>query len=334
MMLSIIIPAYNCEKYICECLDSCLEQDIPANDYEIICIDDGSTDKTTEILDGYAAKYIQIKLIHQKNSGVSAARNTGIEQAKGDYIWFVDADDLIQENILSELSSILSESENDIFFLKTYFFEDELTEDEYRKKKRRELMPTEIRSTTCTQKLFRREIIEKNHIRYLSEISFGEDTLFVFDYLKYTKRSGTLDIPTYFQRRHSDSLTLAGNKLERECRRIDSVCKIINYLVEEYQTDPDSLKDRTRKYIYSTRKYLMDLLTELPLKEGTRLIKRFSSLGIFEIEKNVPRCGKAEKVYPYCHYYFTHCLFLFREKVAIRLFHPIRTLKHIFKGAK
>lgn len=93
MLVSIIIPAYNVEKYIAECLDSCLAQGLPNGEMEIIVVDDGSTDATPAILADYAARYNCIRLFYQTNQGQSVARNKAIEAAQGQYIYMVDSDD-------------------------------------------------------------------------------------------------------------------------------------------------------------------------------------------------------------------------------------------------
>lgn len=97
MKLSIIIPAYNLEEYISSTLDSLLRINFSRN-YEIIVVNDGSTDNTENIIKEYQKCYSQIKLITIKNSGVSRARNIGIKNAVGDYITFVDGDDLVDKN--------------------------------------------------------------------------------------------------------------------------------------------------------------------------------------------------------------------------------------------
>lgn len=100
MILSIIVPTYNVESYLSNCLNSLISQDITPEDYEIIVINDGSTDSSPEIAISYEKKYSQLKVIHQKNQGLSAARNKGIQLAKGKYIFFVDSDDYIAFNTL------------------------------------------------------------------------------------------------------------------------------------------------------------------------------------------------------------------------------------------
>lgn len=100
-LISIIIPAYNIENHIASCLDSLLNQTY--KNIEIIAIDDGSSDRTGEIIDKYAEKYKNIKVIHKDNNGVSAARNSGIDIASGDYIGFVDGDDTVDEEMFEIL---------------------------------------------------------------------------------------------------------------------------------------------------------------------------------------------------------------------------------------
>ena len=101
MKLSIIVPIYNVASYLLKCVDSLLAQDI--TDYEIILVDDGSPDNCPQICDEYAEKYDNIRVVHQENAGLSAARNTGIAAATGDYIMFVDSDDYLQPNTLGAL---------------------------------------------------------------------------------------------------------------------------------------------------------------------------------------------------------------------------------------
>lgn len=104
MFLSFIVPVYNAEKYLNECISSLLQQDIPANDYEIICVNDGSTDGSLEILRTYENQYTNIVVIDKENGGVSAARNAGLDAACGDYVWMVDADDFIQKDCLGNIN--------------------------------------------------------------------------------------------------------------------------------------------------------------------------------------------------------------------------------------
>ena len=104
--LSIIIPVYNVEKYVARCLESCLEQDLPMSDYEILVVNDGSKDNSMDIVRQYAQKYDNIRIVEQKNAGLSAARNRGIQEAEGEYLWFVDSDDVIKQNVIKDFLHI------------------------------------------------------------------------------------------------------------------------------------------------------------------------------------------------------------------------------------
>lgn len=101
--LSIVVPVYNVEEFLPKCIDSLLNQDLSAEDYEIILVDDGSPDRCGAICDEYASKYGNIRVVHRKNGGLSAARNSGIEIAQGKYIQFVDSDDYLEPNVLKTL---------------------------------------------------------------------------------------------------------------------------------------------------------------------------------------------------------------------------------------
>ena len=112
MMLSIIIPIYNVEKYLEETLKTVLAQTF--NDFELILVDDGSTDGSGEICDKYAEKDSRIKVIHKENNGVSEARNTGVAAAKGEYIGFVDSDDIIEPCMFELMINAAKEYECEI----------------------------------------------------------------------------------------------------------------------------------------------------------------------------------------------------------------------------
>lgn len=112
LLISIIIPVYNVEPYICQCLDSIFEQE--TDNYEVICINDGSTDGSATILDEYAAKYPNLKVQHVTNGGTAKARNLGMELAQGEYIWFVDSDDWIQPGAIPALTNWIEQKRPDI----------------------------------------------------------------------------------------------------------------------------------------------------------------------------------------------------------------------------
>lgn len=112
MLISIIVPVYNISKYIKRCLDSLMAN--VAFDYEVIMVDDGSTDDCPQIIDAYAEKNPFFKSFHKTNGGLSDARNYGLTKAKGDYVWFVDGDDYIANDALLNISQAILENQPEI----------------------------------------------------------------------------------------------------------------------------------------------------------------------------------------------------------------------------
>jgi len=100
LLLSIIVPVYNVEEYLAHCIDSLLDQGLSEKQYEIILVNDGSTDNSPAICQSYVDKYPFIHCYSQKNQGLSGARNTGMKHVKGKYVQFVDSDDFLQPTVL------------------------------------------------------------------------------------------------------------------------------------------------------------------------------------------------------------------------------------------
>lgn len=119
MKLSVIIPCYNMELYLQECVDSLLDQNLKPSEYEVIIVNDESKDRTLEIANEYAAKYDNVKVIDKKNAGVGAARNSGYDLAQGEYIYFLDPDDYLAQNTVPLLLSIMDSNTLDILSFRT-----------------------------------------------------------------------------------------------------------------------------------------------------------------------------------------------------------------------
>lgn len=117
MRLSIVVPTYNVENFLANCLNSLLHQDLAYDQYEILVINDGSTDKSAAIADSYAQKYEPIRVIHQANQGLSGARNTGIKEAVGKYIYFIDSDDYIARDCLGFLLDLMDRNKLELLGL-------------------------------------------------------------------------------------------------------------------------------------------------------------------------------------------------------------------------
>lgn len=118
IILSIIIPVYNVEKYIFQTLDSIFSQEVSLELFEVIIVNDGTPDHSMEIVDKFVCNYGNINVINQDNQGLSVARNTGLKFARGKYVWFVDSDDWIEKGCLAKILNNIENIEVDIFIYK------------------------------------------------------------------------------------------------------------------------------------------------------------------------------------------------------------------------
>lgn len=229
--LSIVIPAYNAERYIAPCLDSILAQSF--TDYEVIVVDDGSKDNTYSVGMEYVKKDARIKIIHKKNSGVSVARNIGIACAKGKFITFIDIDDTINANFLSNFSFDESLDIEIQGFVMNFIGNESKNYSVQPKATRISTIKDVYSESECLRltrgpvcKLYKREIIEKNNIIFPIGLSFGEDAIFVKRYLLHcigNARAIAADDYSYNHTENSTSLT---------SRRQDSQ-KFYAYIVED-----------------------------------------------------------------------------------------------------
>lgn len=175
--VSIIVPVYNTEKYLVQCIESIINQ--THKNLEIILVDDGSKDNSGKIADEYALKDNRIKVIHKKNAGVSSARNAGIDAATGEYICFSDADDYLMEDYVEYLLDLIVKNDADISLTKEMFttfhpeqVKSDLIEEYSAEKTTIEILIYNIPiGVYC--KMFRKEFLGKN-IRFISNIFIGE----------------------------------------------------------------------------------------------------------------------------------------------------------------
>ncbi len=191
--ISIIIPAYNTEPYLARCLDSVISQSF--TDFEVLLIDDGSTDTSGKICDEYASRDERIRVFHKPNGGVSSARNVGLKEAKGEWIYFVDADDEVLPNGLQALVDGISEDVDVVMGGLEKC--DENGKGVYEMEKGPEFLTRKDGilinygvSKVCTGnwgwmtiRLFRNSIIRENNLFFDSDVVYNEDELFVVRYL-------------------------------------------------------------------------------------------------------------------------------------------------------
>ena len=125
IILSIIIPVYNVEKYVRKTLESIFESTLPKSELEVIVVNDGTKDNSMSIVNEFAAKFDNLKIINQENQGLSVARNTGLKAARGKYVWFVDSDDWVEYDSLPFLLKHLEHSDKDVLMFKIREYDEE-----------------------------------------------------------------------------------------------------------------------------------------------------------------------------------------------------------------
>lgn len=230
-LISVIIPVYNTEKYIERCVNSVLSQTMKK--IEIILINDGSTDKSSEILNKYHIER-KIKVISTKNNGVSAARNLGIKNSSGEFIYFLDSDDFIDKDALKKLYETLKIDKTSIaigaFFVKS----NEINMINIKKYKKitnseeaiEKILRNELPRTACGI-LFRNSIVEKERIFFKDDLNYGEDFLFTLEYLSNCSLNSIVFDATYIVEVRNNSASR-----QNSINHLENVKKIKTALIE------------------------------------------------------------------------------------------------------
>lgn len=209
MFFSIIVPIYNVEKYLKECINSVLQQEF--KDYELILVDDGSTDNCPQICDEFALKEDRIRVIHKKNGGLSDARNAGLEVCNGKYTLFLDSDDFLTENCLNKAYDLLIIRNMPDILLSTFnsLFDDQGQEELNRFKLSEEfgvvanhkiLLNTLLKENneipwSAWRNIYKTALININYMKFEKGLVGAEDCSFFMEYMKYVKSYLVMEYP-------------------------------------------------------------------------------------------------------------------------------------------
>lgn len=260
ILVSVVIPIYNAEKYLRECLNSILNQTI--SNIEVICIDDGSNDKSVDICKEYIKKDNRVRLLTQENSGPSIARNRGIEEATGEWISFVDADDWLEKNMFEKLISVSEDS--DIVICNHYKNMPKSKEKvhiklgEGKQIWNKERINIELRKFLCKgikeykpyltvgapwARIYRLSLIKEYNVTFPVSVRRTEDGIFNMNIFERCKKIIYLNEPLYHYRVLADSL----------CHKMSS--NIIKYT----EADVEEVKKFARTYKFQDEMFIQGI---------------------------------------------------------------------------
>ncbi len=275
--VSVIVPVYNAEKALERCIDSILNQEY--KDFELIAVDDGSKDRSGEILDAYAKADPRVVVIHKENGGVSDTRNRALDIAQGEYVQFLDADDWIPADSTKVMVRAIEESGADLVTADFYRVvgnniarkgsittSEVLTRQEYA-----EWMmdsPADYYYGVLWNKLYRRQIIEQYHLRMDKTLSFCEDFVYNLEYILRCKTIIPLQIPVYYYVKTDGSLVSQNLNFSRIVQMKTSIYEYYNAFFKQVLDKKEYSQERI-----NIARFLVSAATDdmaIPLLPGTR----------------------------------------------------------------
>lgn len=289
MRYSVIIPVYNAKETLRRCLDSLVRQQF--SDYELLLINDGSTDGSDAICREYANTYSCVRYFVKENDGVSSARNLGLEQAEGEYILFVDSDDYVSENYFSVISDALDNNMVDLLMFGYCNFGSISAEWDTGEFNENTEVGIAIRVSSAMQqylfsslcsKAFKRHIIEQYNMCFANDLAIGEDQAFIFTYAMHIRSIGSIEDHLY------NVDVSDGNSLSRKARpylteqlmevnrRMYAVYQAVPHAPEAAKHYEAALSWMTYRSVYSSCKELLKF--DLSAKQRRQEIRKICKL--------------------------------------------------------
>lgn len=320
--VSVVVPVYNVEKYLSKCLDSLINQSF--RDIEIICVDDGSPDKSGEIAEEYAKKDSRIVVVHKENAGLGYARNTGMEHAEGEYVTFVDSDDWLTENYISNLVNAAEKYEADTVIggysrysggkitpmpnitADKVFRDDEVVPEVLGKMAGPLGDGSDVISMGVCRVMFSMEIIRKFNITFPSEREFISEDM-IFDIRYYTRAKavcGSADTgymylvnPGSLTQKYNPDRYNKGRVLYEEKKR----------LFKENENYDENVRFRIEESFLRYSRYAIKSEVKFSKQNGSKQTKKnlaaiISDKTLREMvnSHNNPLCAKIDKIIDYC----------------------------------
>lgn len=265
--LSVIVPAYNCEKTLAQTLDSLLGQ--KSKDLEVVIVNDGSADNTESICQSYCSRYDNIKYFKKSNSGVSDTRNLGIENATGEYVAFLDSDDIWDSAYYDEeLNSLLKKGEHDILVFSTCFSDMELNVLEYVKVEDQILVDKKNKAVDTyyhhfSSFIFRKSFLDKNSLRFNNRLRYGEDELFRAQCLYLAHSIFAKDKLSFYYRNNVYSATKINRKQKLYAvQKLEAYYLFKDFFLKQYEKEGTELiikNSNTVSYFAYAIKHLSEI---------------------------------------------------------------------------
>lgn len=291
MILTIIVPMYNVEKYIEKCIESIIIQNWETTNYEILIVDDASPDNSLKLAQNLQTKYIdKIRIISQENKGLGGARNTGIKNAKGEYLFFLDSDDILINNELPKLVALAKDNNLDILEFAAQridvnynkidtIFHNSTSEicsaDEY-------LAQVNFANSACN-KLYRKDFLINNNL-FFFEKTLIEDAPFNIEALTKAERIKAIDkIPVGYMQ-NPESITRAKRTLDKQIKFIDDSIKVTHHMYSFQNCPNDSnaqlrIKSRVSTFISGLILYIIK--SDLERTKKFEYIKQLENLNLY-----------------------------------------------------
>ena len=312
-MISVIVPVYNVETYLEECLDSIQNQTY--TDFEVLLVNDGSTDRSKAICERYCKENRRFHLLNQENQGLSAARNTGVAASRGEFIVFVDSDDMILANYLETLMHYMREDvdivesqftvSNEEFLAKS--FKEPTILFEGNSQEAVKIFPKHVLNVNAVTKLYRRSIVEA--VPYIDGVIF-EDVYCGIGMLKYIRKIIKIDYKGYYYRQHQASIM----------HRTFTPKNLDIFTVSDQLIDLYSDREELLPYIGSFLVHLATMHYQDYIRKGNPYAKVYNQklaeyVAITKKNPEVAKSSRMIRLYNLCPRYYNTILFPFYHSI-------------------
>lgn len=333
-MYSVVIPVYQAKTYLARCVDSWLGQ--TEHNLELILVDDGSTDGSGELCDELSGKDQRIRVIHQKNAGVSAARNAGIHEACGEFLLFTDSDDYVAPDYLERMSRCQMETDSDLVLCGFHHLYDGADiwkvpgkTCSYRMEEFSEVFLDLYEKSYLNMpwnKLFRRELVGS----FDSSLSLGEDLLFNLEYLRRCRRVSVLAEPLCYYIQEESRVTLSSRKRKNRMELAAYICEETERFYQEVWGSPHTGGRIFTRYMNE----VLDECEKLPADNSLSIAERLQVIRSYAEDELVKRRG-SEAVLSYLDYrilwqflkrkmVFTVYVLCVMRRMVVKIVHKMR----------